>query len=368
MADDVTDGPRPNKHSPSPTEIDNPRLRREFEKAAVWIGLAVLVYVAIQLAQPLLLIFAALVIATMLDGGVRLLGRALPIWRGVRLAVVVLAILGFLGWVFYLTGSQLSAQFQVLQITVLKQFENFASWIASMGVTVTADEIQNMGARILGSVGRVTQVVTGAFGAVAALALIFVLGIFLAAEPRLYERGVAWMLPSDEREPYYKTLAKMGSTMRRLMAGRLIGMLIEGVGTWILLTIGGVPMAALLGILTGLLAFIPNVGAVISGVLILSVGFSAGVDTGLFALAVYVGVQLVDGYLIVPMVAKRAVDLAPALVLSAQILFGSLFGILGLALADPIVAMIKVFLERRTERKEAKQDEGRPHVVRASSG
>ena len=68
----------------------------------------------------------------------------------------------------------------------------------------------------------------------------------------------------------------MGFTLRRLMAGRLLGMAVEGVGTWLLLLIGGVPMAALLGILTGLLAFLPNIGAIISGVLIVLVGFSVG--------------------------------------------------------------------------------------------
>src|SRR3546814_2441401 len=89
--------------------------------------------------------------------------------------------------------------------------------------------------------------------------------------------------------------------------------------------LGGVPMATLLGVLTGILAFLPNIGAIISGVLIVLVGFSAGVNTGLYAVVVYLIVQTVDGYLIVPVVAKRAVDLAPALVLGAQILFGALF-------------------------------------------
>ena len=88
--------------------------------------------------------------------------------------------------------------------------------------------------------------------------------------------------------------------------------------------------------------------------MIVLVGFSAGFDAGLYAIFVYFVVQTVDGYLIVPMVAKRAVDMAPALVLGAQILFGALFGILGLALADPIVAMIKVALERQSERNEAR--------------
>src|SRR3546814_11850232 len=69
----------------------------------------------------------------------------------------------------------------------------------------------------------------------------------------------------------------------------------------------------------------------------------------MWAIGVYLIVQTVDGYIIVPMVARRSVDLAPALVLAAQLLFGALFGIVGLVLADPIVAMIKVALERRSE-------------------
>jgi predicted PurR-regulated permease PerM len=130
-------------------------------------------------------------------------------------------------------------------------------------------------------------------------------------------------------------------------------MAVEGFGTWILLWIGGVPMAGLLGLLTGLLAFIPNIGAPVSGVLIVLVGFSQSTDAGLWAIGVYFFVQTLDGYLIVPYVAKRTVDLAPALVLGAQLLFGALFGLLGLMLADPIIAMIKTALEQksRTDRK-----------------
>jgi predicted PurR-regulated permease PerM len=120
-----------------------------------------------------------------------------------------------------------------------------------------------------------------------------------------------------------------------------------------MLAIGGVPMAALLGLLTGLLAFIPNIGALISGVLMVAVGFSAGTGEGLWAIFVYFFVQNVDGYLVVPYIARRTVDLAPALVLAMQLLFGALFGILGLLLADPIVATIKVTLEKLSERDRA---------------
>jgi predicted PurR-regulated permease PerM len=108
-----------------------------------------------------------------------------------------------------------------------------------------------------------------------------------------------------------------------------------------------------LGIITGFLAFLPNIGALISGVLIILAGFSVSVNAGLWAIFVYFLVQNADSYLVVPYVARRAVDLAPALVLSAQLLFGALFGILGLMLADPMLAMLKVALEQKSKDDEA---------------
>ena len=124
-------------------------------------------------------------------------------------------------------------------------------------------------------------------------------------------------------------------------------------------------MAALLGILTGLLAFLPNIGAIISGILIVLAGFSIGVDAGLWAIAVYLIVQTVDGYLIVPYVAKKTVDLAPALVLGAQLLCGALFGLMGLMLADPMVAMVKTALEQKSDDDEADAEAGPPRKRRA---
>ena len=337
-----------------PTELYDPIIRTEIKRAAVWIGMTAFVVGLVWLAQPLLLIMGGLVLAAMFDGGARLLGRVLPIPRGIRLTIVVLAVFGFMYWTFVFTGSELAAQAASLQAIVETQIETIGNRIAAAGFNISAEDVKSFGTQILNSVGRVTAAVSSVVGTVTNMAMMLVLAIFIAAEPRMYERGVAWMLPLAEREHFYVTAAKMGSVLRRLMAGRLLGMAVEGFGTWILLSLGGVPMAALLGVLTGLLAFLPNIGAIVSGALIILVGFSAGFDVGLYAIFVYFVVQMVDGYLIVPMVAKRAVDLAPALVLGAQILFGALFGILGLALADPIIAMIKVALERQSERNEAR--------------
>ena len=338
---------------PGPSDLRSPLAQHEMKRAGVWFGIAIAIALVIVLAQPLLLILGALVLATMMDGGARLLGRILPIGRGWRLAIVLITALLFIGYTFYLTGSSLAAQAQAMRTIVEGQVARIGGWIQQLGITTTPSDLKGIARQALGSIGRVTQAVGTAAGAITAGVMMLVLAIFIAVEPKLYERGVAWMMPMDRRAHFYRIADKMGWTLRRLMFGRLIGMTVEGVGTWLLLWAGGVPMAGLLGILTGLLAFLPNIGAIVSGALIVLVGFSAGTDTGLYAVGVYLAVQIVDGYLIVPMVARRAVDLAPALVLAAQILMGALFGILGLFLADPLVAMMKVYLEERSRALEA---------------
>jgi predicted PurR-regulated permease PerM len=354
----VSEAAEPHVEKRGPTEFRDPLVRDELKRASVWIGLAVAIYLIALLAQPLLLIFAGIVFASMLDGGTRLLGRILPIPRGWRLLIVTLAGVGFIVWTFVFAGWELAAQAEELRETVTRQANSVLAWGNQLGLVQGGIQIDQLSQQIMGTLGRLTTAVGSAVGAVTSLVMIFVIGLFLAGEPRIYERGVAWMLPLRNRDGFYRTAAYMGFTLRRLMAGRLIGMAVEGVGTWLLLWVGGVPMAALLGILTGLLAFIPNIGAIISGVLIVLAGFSQGVDAGLWAIGVYLVVQTVDGYLIVPYVARKTVDLAPALVLGAQLLLGALFGLVGLALADPIVAMIKAALEQRSN-----DDAGRAAVV-----
>jgi len=339
-----------------PIEFRDPVVRHELKKAMVWAGVVLLVLGVIVLAEPLMLIFAGIVLAAMLDGGTRLLGRVLPIARGWRLAIVTLVAIGFIVWTFIYAGTELAGQAERLKEAISGQIDRILAWANSMHLTEGRMDVQQIGSQLMGSLGRLGSAVSSAIGAVTSAVMILVIGIFIAVEPRLYQRGVAWMLPSDSRDRFFRTGERMGFVLRRLMAGRLIGMAAEGIGTWLLLMAGGVPMAALLGILTGLLAFLPNIGAIISGVLIILAGFSVDANHGLWAIAVYFIVQTVDGYLIVPYVARKTVDMAPALVLGAQLLAGALFGLMGLMLADPMVAMIKTALEQKSDDDQAEAE------------
>ena len=335
---------------PSPSELSDPVIRKELKRAGVWLGLAALMALVVLLIQPLLIIFGGLVFAAMLDGGVRLLGRILPIARGWRLMIVVLLTIAFIAVVVFMTGVQVADQFAQLRATLAVQADRLIAWAAEHGMMPGRADVNGLVQQAMGSFGRLTSFVGTAVGAIASLLMVLVIGLFVAMEPRLYERGLEWLVPSDMRAEWAITMDRMAHTMRRLLAGRLLGMLVEGILIWLMLWVGGVPMALLLGILAGMLAFIPNIGAIITGVLMVAVGFSAGVNTGYWAILTYFVVQNFDGYVVIPMVAKRTVDMPPALTLSSQILASTLFGVLGLALADPMVAMIKVALERGSER------------------
>lgn len=335
---------------PGPNELRDPFVRKELKRATIWLGLAATMALVVLLIQPLLIIFGGLVFASMLDGGVRLLGRILPIPRGWRLLIVMLCVVAFILGVFYMTGVQVAAQAEQLRITLEVQGNRVIAWASSLGILPGRADINGLMQQAMGSFGKVTSFVGSAVGAVASLLMVVVIGLFVAMEPRLYDRGLQWLVPSDARAEFAITIDRMALTLRRLLAGRLLGMLFEGTLIWIALTIGGVPMALVLGLIAGVLAFIPNIGAIITGVLMVAVGFSAGVHTGWWAVATYFIVQNFDGYVVIPMVARRTVDMPPALTLSSQILASTLFGVIGLALADPMVAMIKVALERNSER------------------
>ncbi len=347
----------------SPSRISDPRLQFEIRRAFVWTLVVGGFILAVYIARPLLVVFGALVFAAMIDGGARLLGRILPIARFLRVAIVLVLSIAFLVWLGYFAGSTISREAAMFPAIVERQIGELIGWAQSQGFEVSQSQLQNYAGSITSGIGTLTRALGGLLGGLTTVVLIVIIGVYVALEPQLYERGLAWTLPRARRASFYLTVKRMAQTLRRLMAGRLLGMVVEGVFTYVMLAfvgpligIGVVPMAALLAIVTGLLAFVPNLGAIISGILMVLVGFSGGVEMGVYTIFVYLFVQNFDGYVVVPVIARKTVDLAPALVLAAQLVMGILFGIIGLFLADPLLAMIKVALERRAETADAEDD------------
>jgi predicted PurR-regulated permease PerM len=134
-------------------------------------------------------------------------------------------------------------------------------------------------------------------------------------------------------------LNESGSTLQSWLVAKLFEMLLIGglttLGLWLL----GIELALVLGLIAGLLSFIPNIGPVLSVIPAVLLASLEGTRTMLYVVGLYTIVQALESYVFTPWMQQRIVSVPPALTISMQLLFGLLAGTLGLLLATPLVAV-----------------------------
>lgn len=166
------------------------------------------------------------------------------------------------------------------------------------------------------------------------------------------ERGAYGLepAPSDMAHPGLRrrlrgreVLDEIGVTLSKWLVGKAYSMVAAGVMTAVGLSLLGVPLALLLGIIAGLLDFIPYVGPLMAGVPALLIAFSDSPAQALYVL-LFSAVQLVQGYLLEPLIDQHTVALPPALTITMQVTFGAVFGMAGVALATPMTAVLVVLV------------------------
>src|SRR4051812_20931971 len=203
-----------------------------------------------------------------------------------------------------------------------------------------------------GAEEKAVKGVLGIFSGLTAMVLVLVLGLFLVSEPKQYAKGLRLLVPARYEEVFDTSLEKVSTDLRKWVGGILVSMTIMGVLTAIGLALAGIKGWFVLGILTFFGTFVPYVGAIASAIPGLLVAAAEDSTHVLYALAVYVGVHLVEGYLVQPLVMKRAVKLQPALLLVWQGFFGAVFGLVGTIVATPVLVCVQVltkhlWVERR---------------------
>ncbi len=203
---------------------------------------------------------------------------------------------------------------------------------------------------------RITGADMNLASAVGAVFVVFGVGIFLAAEPRVYLDTSRRLLPRRLRSTWSRICDHTGPTLRRWFLGRLASMTIIAVGTTIGLAIMGLPFSIAIGVLTGALAFIPNIGPVLSVIPPLLVSISSDGPPALAILGFYAGLQAVESNLLTPLIQKRAVRLPPAMLLMVQVILGMFAGIVGILFAAPLTATVIVVV--REANPEFSSDDG----------
>lgn len=183
----------------------------------------------------------------------------------------------------------------------------------------------------------------GAFGNVL---FALVVGLFLALSPALYVNGLLQLVPVPHRPRAREVLDATAATLRNWLVAKLSAMAVIGVLTTAGLMLLDIDLALVLGVIAALLSFIPNFGPIASVVPAALIALVAGPDKALHVLLLYAGIQAIESYGLTPFLQKRIVDLPPALLLTMQVLFGVLAGILGVIFATPLTAAAMVMLKK----------------------
>lgn len=300
----------------------------------------------------LLVIFAGILLAIFLRGLADAvqqlagkLGFHLP--SGLALALVILGILvimSALGWFF---SNQIASQIAELSRDLPRAFHTFDDRVrqsywgrllldqinpSQIASTPTARNIAGTVASTLFGAAQVTVEI------VAGIVIFFFIGLYGAIEPDLYARGAVSLVAPSQRQRANRVLEETATTLWYWEMGRLFSMTVIGVVTGVGLWLLGVPVPGALGLLAGILTFVPYAGTVISAIPAALLAFTISSQLALYAILLYVGAHTLEGYILVPLVQRRAAHLPPALTLTAQAILSVIIGIAGLALATPIAA------------------------------
>ncbi len=313
-------------------------------------------------AHAFLLVFAGLLFGVVLDVGVRGIGYVVPLSRPWRLGVVTaitLSVLALAGW---WASSSLAAEFDSLYAVISEQLAGLHGQLKDMGLPITdaSGNENNILDVVMGyagtMLGHATRAVSFGMGALANIVIIFIAGIFLAANPTSYRDGVVRLFPVDQRAALRSSLDEIGEVLRWWLAGQLASMLIIGVTVGTALILLGVPGAVLLGVQAGILGFIPYLGPLLAAIPITLAVMPMGLFWIVTILSVYTCIQVIEGYLLTPLIHQQAVSLPPLLTLASMLVMGALFGIAGVILSTPLlaaarVAVLRLYVERRLEGK-----------------
>jgi predicted PurR-regulated permease PerM len=338
-------------------------------------------YVTLQLLwvgrSVILLTFLGVLFGLALTAGVdRLERRRVP--RGVGAVLIVLAVLGALVGIGAATAPSITGQLRELKTQLPEAIGRIQRWVrerqegvsevleqvapqvvdsagkqaegAKPGQAKEADPNEKSGtplgqglAEQIGGVGRhLFGFFSSTLAALGALILVLFVAIFVAIDAQTYHDGLMHLFPHDTRERAGEVLTATATMLRRWLLTQFISMVVVGALTAIVLLLLGVKAAIALGIIAGILEFIPIAGPIIASIPGIAMGFLDGPEKAVYVALAYIVIQQLEANLVYPLLMKKGLDLPPVLTIVAQGVFSIVFGLLGLLVAVPMLAAAMV--------------------------
>jgi predicted PurR-regulated permease PerM len=327
-------------------------------KLGQWIGLIALVlslYILWQMREVLLLIFAAVVLATSLNRLARQFQR-LGLKRGISVAISVTLFLALIVGFFWLIVPSFLVQFRELTKQVPQGLERLSIWLKQLEtrvptpVTPYIPDINSLVKQaqpfVNQALGSSFALLSGSLEALVKTLLVLVLTGMLLADPQSYRKVFIRLFPSFYRRRVDKILDECEISLEGWITGAMIAMGVIGMMSLIGLSILRVKSALALAVLAGFLNLIPNLGPTISVVPAMAIALLDGPVKPLLVLGLYFFIQQMEGNFITPIVMAHQVSLLPAVTLISQLFFAYFFGFLGLFLALPLTVVAKIWFQQ----------------------
>lgn len=317
--------------------------------------------------DALLIAFAGIIFAVIINGFAGIIRRFIPIsriWSIAAVGATILIVITSFGFIF---GSQIVEEFDQFTKKLPQQLSELRETIGEWPLVdemidgnddngeegeqeEDEDQEENGEENDLsddmpaGTGGMAVQVGINIIDILTTFGLILFVGIYFVIDPETYKKGIALLFTKERADRIDEALETCGNALWSWLSGQFIVMLFVGVTVTIGLTIIGVPLAFVLGIIAGLSEFIPIIGPWIGAIFGLLFAFSVDSQTVLYTAIFYIVVQQIEGNVLTPLVQQRMVHIPPAVVILSVVAFGLLFGIAGVILATPlaVIAMVLV--------------------------
>jgi predicted PurR-regulated permease PerM len=292
------------------------------------------------------LAFIGVLVAILLRAPADWLSRRLGMSEAWALAVVGVLVLAVLVGGGTLFGRGVAVQALALIDRIPEIVETFKQQLGQTELGARALALAESSGMFAGGdgqfIGRGLGLIGSTFGAIANVLIVLFFAVFMAAQPKPYVEGVLFLVPRRRRKRMREVLYEIGNVLRRWLVGQSILAVCVALLTGAGLLLLGAPFAVALAILAGLMEFVPYIGPFVAAVPAILVGFAEGPQLALYIALLFLGVQMMESYILAPLIQHRAVHLAPAAILFAQVLMGAIVGALGVAVATPLAAAVMV--------------------------
>lgn len=319
------------------------------------IGIVFGVLIALRflwLAQSIFFVaFLGVLLGLAMTRAVDYLERA-RIRRGIGAPLVMVLLIGALAAIFALIGPSIREQTHVLARELPKAMESVEAWVnrTPMKALVAPEGPQQQRGGLTDRVARELRnatkflfpIVSSFLGAVGGVIIVLFIAMYIAAEPDLYRKGVLHLVPHRHRERAEEWLNTLRDTLRQWLIARLTAMVLIGLITAAGLTALGVKGAGALAVVAGLMEFVPFFGPVVSAIPAIGVALVDSPEKALWVIGLYILIQQLEGNVITPLLLEKRLDVPPALTVVTVAALGIVFGVLGMLIAEPLLAVVLV--------------------------